>query len=319
MDVFNLIKNKIIKFKKIIILGHKNPDGDSLGSQIGLQNLLQKNFKEKEILISYDSSFVFNLNFLNSNSKKLIQKDFDNSLIFLVDVNDTKRTEYSNFYFENLIIIDHHKKIKNEKTIAEWIDEKSPATCEMITILAKKLNWNLNEKAATALLTGIITDTGNFKYGFINHETFKNISFLMEKNANFEKIQKNINKITKNDIKIINFIYKNIVFKDKLIYFIFKPENKKDLPFLKHHNEIKKFINKFNFLENNLVRIFFIQLKKEDKINCSLRSNDNFNVRTIANKFNGGGHILASGIKFENWKKSDEIIKEVIKQIKKLS
>ena len=177
--------------KSVLIIGHPHADPDAIGSIIGL----------KEMLVSLGAKVTIgipsNLSELAKNVLKLIETDIETDPPINSDVAvvvDTSSLDQLEGYedklvelgLENLVFIDHHRP--DEKTSQEirsyYVDESASSSVELILRLARELDFKFSPNVATFMLTGIISDSGHFK--FANKETFESVAFLLEMGADYK-------------------------------------------------------------------------------------------------------------------------------------
>ncbi|HJN53901.1 MAG TPA: bifunctional oligoribonuclease/PAP phosphatase NrnA [Flavobacteriaceae bacterium] len=302
------IKGILSEPKKISIIHHKNADGDAIGSSMALNsylnicghksNVISPN-KFPEFLKWLDNKnqiIIFNN---SSQATKLIN---DSDMIFTLDFNSLDRCgDMKDLISKSKaikILIDHHE---NPKKYANYTysDTKISSTCEMIYNFIGKLGDNdkINSSIAEAIYTGIMTDTGSFRFSSTSSLTHKVISDLLEKGANKSKIHNEIydnNRIEK--IKLLSFALSKIeIMPDYNTAFI---------------SLSQKELNKFDFRKGDTEGIvnyglsirkikfaaIFIEDIKENITKISFRSKGNFDVNKFSRDiFNGGGHKNASG------------------------
>jgi phosphoesterase RecJ-like protein len=164
-ELFNLIENN----KSIIILRHKTPDGDAIGSQMGLYFTLKHYYPDKEIYVTGDSPY-FNIDGLEFSP--LSEEIFSKSLTLILDTSQSHLTSdgttESNELFRlspNLVVIDHHKNDTNiDNLTLKIIENNYPANCLVITKLLLEQFSFIPKEAATYLFLGTISDTNRFMY-----------------------------------------------------------------------------------------------------------------------------------------------------------
>ena len=316
----NFYKNYQIKFKKIdhlikqsekvVILGHINPDGDCIGAQLAFLQSLKIKYPEKQIIAPFAGSnqhFHFLLPEKYQNEMKI--KDWDNALYIIVDVANIKRLPIKINTNNKIIQIDHHNQKESFGTIS-WIDEKSIATCEMLYFLFEELQLPFNQQIANALLAGIISDSGNFQYSKTRAQTFWATYQLMEKKADLNQVNSQINQKKERNLLTLQWILNNYLKKDKFAFINFLPQDKNELLHITEREDIKQFINIFANTENIEIWATFIQLEQNQPVFISIRSKKT-NVNTIAQKYGGGGHQNASGIELVNWDLVPQIVTEL--------
>ena len=179
-DIIKLIK----KYDTIIIHRHKNPDGDALGSQLGLKRLIELNYPSKTVYAVGDEN-----NYVFLGRMDTINDDiYNNALVFILDVSVKALVSDDRYKLaDHVIIIDHHL---NPADIGDTVVIESSyiACAEIICELAQTNNLKLDEKGATPLLTGIITDSGRFLYPNVNAKTFKMAAYLIECGAEIQEV-----------------------------------------------------------------------------------------------------------------------------------
>ncbi len=306
MRIIHLIK----KHKTIYVFGHNNPDGDCLGAQSAVKAMIKNNFPGKKVFAPIkkaQTKWLFNT---YPNDPTPDQNALKKDLIILVDVNHWSRTDYPELqHAKNLVLIDHHiyKPENLSPNIGYWIEEKYGSVCEMLAVLFIWQGWKWNQEIANALLTGIITDTGNLKFNSTKSRTLYICGYLLAKKAQLVEIHNKINHLSSEDVATFRFFQENYIDAKKFKYFIFKPENQKKLPWVTETHQFKRYLHFLKNIDNTKVCATFLQFKENGLINCSLRSKK-VDVNSIAIQFNGGGHRLASGIKLKNWNQVENLI-----------
>lgn len=297
------IKKRIEEAVNILVVSHHDPDGDALGSSLGL-SLFLNSIEKKTTVYNRDKCPEY-LNFIDSsnlvNSIENISDDFD--LILLLDLNDFERTgEDMSIYLKNtqtdIIVIDHHQNPKI-KTNFSLIDANSSSTGILIYNLILSFGQPINNLIATLLLTTIITDTSSFRNSNTNSEALRVASELINLGANIQLInssllnERSLNKLLlEKEILLNHEFYSDI---HTLISFC-TTENYKSTNTTKEQSE-----GIANFLLNHKevkIGIFIRQISK-NSWKVSMRTDGFINLSLLANKFDGGGHKNASGFSFD--------------------
>ena len=297
------IKKRIEEAINILIVSHHDPDGDALGSSLGL-SLFLNSIEKKTTVYNRDKCPEY-LNFIDSsnlvNSIENISDDID--LILLLDLNDFERTgEDMSIYLKNtqtdIIVIDHHENPKI-KTNFSLIDSNSSSTGILIYNLILSFGQPINNLIATLLLTTIITDTSSFRNSNTNSEALRVASELINLGANMQLInssllnERSLNKLLlEKEILLNHEFYSDI---HTLISFC-TTENYKSTNTTKEQSE-----GIANFLLNHKevkIGIFIRQISK-NSWKVSMRTDGFINLSLLANKFDGGGHKNASGFSFD--------------------
>lgn len=313
-SIIDLIKSNT----SFAIVSHTSPDGDCMGSMLGLYNSLIKLSKCVDVYLNDD--IPNRLSFLPG--ADLINKDFGNKeydIVFALDCGDVVRLgEYAKELLasgKKVINIDHH--ISNEMYgDINLVKPNMSSVGEMIYNLLEEGNFPINEEVAKCIYTAIISDTGGLKYSGTTADTFIIMSKLMSKDfdIDYSKIYtKLLHETTKEKVLATAKITSNLktYFNDKVaILYV-----------------TKGIVDEFNVDENNLGDIvniardidtveigIFLKEKSENTYKVSLRSKEYADVRKVAEKFGGGGHIKAAGCLIEG--SLNEVIEKLLFEIK---
>lgn len=315
MTLDNIIE-EINKAESIAILTHENPDGDAIGSSLALYNGLKQIGKAADIIIpEYPKVF----NFLH-NSKE-VKKEGQNKrydLAIALDCGDIKRLNGFAKYFDDAntrISIDHHSA---NTMFADYnfVNPTAPACAQILVIVLQSLGVQIDKEIGTCLLTGIITDTGGFKYSGVTSETFEFAAELLNKGVNVSNIYKKVlQTLSKPSFELRRIAMNRLEFLEngKIAFtYITKEDEKKAGA---ENNEHDGIVEMGRDIEGVEISIFLRE--KEDGYKISLRSNEYANVSDICLMFSGGGHIRAAGgsinLPFEQAK--EKIIEECKKHL----
>lgn len=309
IKILQLRINELIgKSSNCVIIPHKNPDGDALGSSLALNFfLLDKGLNS--IIISPNNYPNFLkwmpgenkiLNFENK-PNEAVKKIENADLIFTLDFNDLKRSgELCNKIKVSkgkIVMIDHHENPKKYADI-ELSQPKIGSTCEIIFNLIKYINLNaITPNISTCLYTGIMTDTGSFRFPSTTAKTHNIISELIKKGANNSDIHDNVyDNFSFDKLKLLGVALKNIEKIDLLPYVIITLSQNElnECSFKKGDTE--GFVNYGLSIKGIILSIILIEHEEDNIIKMSFRSKGRFATNIFAEKyFNGGGHHNASG------------------------
>lgn len=310
--------------QKIIIIPHKNPDGDALGSTLAFRFFLLKE-KHEAIVISPNDYPDF-LNWLpgqdtvlkfNKNPKEVHQKINAATLIFTLDFNNLSRIGDLEPLIKNSkatkIMIDHHESPSDYATLM-YSDPSMSSTCEMVYHLINKLNKNaFTSEISNCLYTGIMTDTGSFRYPATTPKTHKAIAHLIEAGASSSNIHEKIyDSASFSRLKLLGITLSNMkqIQNLPIVYMTLSQEELNTCNYKKGDTE--GFVNYGLSLEGILFSCIMIENQKEGILKMSFRSQGNFSVNNFARiYFDGGGHHNAAG------GMSKESIKETVIRFQK--
>ncbi|AAT27553.1 DHH family phosphoesterase [[Mycoplasma] mobile] len=312
--IFKKIEKMIKKYESIVIFHHVRPDGDCLGSQFGLKELIKDNFPNKKIFAIGNSENLFD--FLDFKMDEVPSKEIlKNSLGIIVDANYLERIEHSeiikNQEIKEVIRIDHHPEDDDLNASLVFKDDSYAASAEQIGDLAIKLKWKISKKAAEYIYLGIITDSGRFLFNKTSSRTFSISSTLLKSKIDLDKFNLNLYKKTLSELKEQQIVLSNLKISGNILYF---KASKEFLQIHKIDEKIANYVNLLSNIENYYVWIFFIEDEKENIIRIRLRSSGP-NISDVAKKFNGGGHFRASGAKIKSFDEIENVLEESQKAI----
>ena len=210
------------------------------------------------------------------------------------------------------IKIDHHDD-SPEFADMEYVDEKMSACCGIITefYLANKDELVMTKEAATALYTGILTDTGRFQFRGVDHKILRCASVLMEYDVDNEKINTILNTKDIRQLKLQAYIYNHLkCTKEGIYYMIFTKRVMKK--FNVTPEEAAANVNLFSNIEGSIIWATFVEYP--ENIRVRLRSRY-IAINEVARKYRGGGHLFASGATVYNKKEIKEVLAELDKLI----
>jgi phosphoesterase RecJ-like protein len=303
------IKILLASPKNIVIVPHKNPDGDAMGSTVGLYHFL-KQYNHNATVISPNDYPNF-LKWIPGNNQVLIhdyQTETCNNLIekadiiFTLDFNALHRTGNMETVLEKSkaikILIDHHQSPDN---YAQYIysDVSMSSTCQMVYQFIQMLGDThlIDSNIASCLYLGIMTDTGSFRFPCTTSNTHIIVADLIEKGANSAYIHNQVYDTNSYErLQLLGCALNNLKVIPELrtAYITLTQDELNKYNFKKGDTE--GVVNYGLSLENIVFAVIFIEDKQEGIIKISLRSKGNFSVNDFSRAhFNGGGHINAAG------------------------
>ncbi len=304
------ILNKINKFDnpQIIITTHHKPDGDAMGSSLGLHLFLKQLNLNSIVITPTDYADFFNwmpgqndLIIYEGNESKCNELISNSDFIFCLDFNHLDRINEMGKVVENskcqTILIDHHQYPQGFENYNYW-DETASSTSELIYRFISDTNNldKLNTEIAQCLYTGIMTDTGSFKFSNCNFKTHEIVANLLKTGINHVQIHEKINDSFEfSRIKFIGYVLHNkleIIEECKTALISI---NKEELErFNIKTGDTEGLVNYGLSIRNITFAILVIDRTKLVKM--SFRSKGKFAANTFAiNYFNGGGHFYAAG------------------------
>ena len=305
--MFEQIRNLIEEHTTVILHRHKNPDGDALGCQIGLWYLLKENYPEKEIYIVGDMTPRYA--FIAGREMDVIgDETYKDALAIVLDTSAKSLIGDERYTFAKVTArIDHHIFVEQIAS-REVTDTSFESCCGMIAAMALECGWKLSPAAAKALYTGMITDSGRFRYDSVSSKTFRMASYLMEAKFDTGDIYRNL---YEDDLFFIQlrakYALKIQTTKQGVAYIYTSKEEAQSYGadtftlsrgMVNVMSEIRGIHSWVNFTE------------AEEGILCEIRSNT-YNINPIAVKYGGGGHQKASGATLKDREEAMALLEEI--------
>ncbi|WP_417885591.1 DHH family phosphoesterase [Zunongwangia sp.] len=303
------ITAELAKATNIVLIPHKGPDGDAMGSTLGLMHFLKNKGHHATVIVPNDyphflkwlpgNDEVINYEEKKSEADNLI----DNAeIIFTLDFNDLSRCGNIQEKLETakavFIMIDHHQQ-PNDYADYMYSDPEMSSTCEMVYHFIEKLRAKskITPEIATCLYTGIMTDTGSFRFSSTKPSTHLVAADLIEKGANNSLIHQNVlDTNSENGLQLLGVALQNLKVNKEFqtAYITLTQEELNTHHFKKGDTE--GFVNYGLSIQGIIFAAIFIENKQENIIKISFRSKGDFSVNKFARAhFNGGGHNNAAG------------------------
>lgn len=293
--MFKEAKEILDKSQKVYIVGHQNPDGDSIGSSFALYFALKKYGKDPKVIMQHFSDSFSFLPQIDSAVSEVKEDMYD--LLITVDSSLKERlaiTEEDYNKAKKVIMLDHHQKDQPYGDFS-YIDSTRPAAAEIIYNFIEYLNIEIDKEIATYIYTGLMTDTGSFNYDSTKPSTLLIASKLLETGIDFAYICKRLNDTIKEaKLKLLAKTINNmeVFFDGKLRYSFVSYETIQSLGL--DEEDAEGMTNYLRKVEGTEVAVY-VRGKKDKTAKVSLRSGGSVDVSKIAIGFGGGGHKRASG------------------------
>ncbi|WP_342252720.1 bifunctional oligoribonuclease/PAP phosphatase NrnA [Spiroplasma endosymbiont of Amphibalanus improvisus] len=301
-----IILKEIQKFKNIILTQHINPDGDAIGSSLGLKFFIEHNFPDKIVKITGDRIPQY-LNFLGG-FDNIENIELSESLLIISDTANESRIDFTDWKkCKKIIKIDHH--ISNEPFgDINLVEPEYIANCEIVFKILENSKLELNKKILEPLMLGLITDSGRFLYPKTNEKTFHMAQKCLQYNVDIFKIYNDLYVSNLNIFKFKQWLFNNVILEEQhgFGYVVIR---EKDV--IKQNVSIDDAKSLINILSNiNEIKIWFfvVEDKKSNFWKISIRSR-HVNLINLVEQFNGGGHKLAAGCSISNLEELPNFIK----------
>lgn len=309
--MYKKLKSIIEEYKTIIIYRHSRPDGDALGSQFGLKKAIELNYPDKCVYAVGDTNQ--RLSFMG-NVDEVEDSVYEGALCIVLDTSDSVMISDDRYKKGAFIVkIDHHLP-KAPYGDFEIVDTSFESCAGVISDILINLDMKMNNEIATNLFTGIVTDSGRFRFSSTNPRTYRIVSKLAEFDIDTNYIY---NKLYITELAIVK-LKAQLTLNFKL--------TRANVAYLKNTAEdIKKYNTDFFTISRGMVGIMsgiegvnvWVNFTEDVENKCvvaEIRSNG-LNINQIACKYGGGGHLNASGASLKDFKEADLMLEDLNKLV----
>ena len=310
--MFTQLLEKIKEYGTIVIHRHSNPDGDALGSQIGLKNIIKENFPEKTVYVVGDMTARFA--FMDDSKMDEIEDSvYENALAIVLDTSASALISDPRYKTAKATArMDHH--IFCEKICdVEVTDTSYESCCGLITEFAVKCGLKLNPLAAKSLYTGMVTDSGRFRYDSTTSKTFRLASRLLEEEFDTNEIYAGLYADDFEHVQLrAQFILK-IRFTEENVGYIYTDLEEAKGYGVSTFTISRGMVGTMGDLRGVDIWVNFTET--EDGVLAELRSSK-YNINPVAVKYGGGGHQKASGATLKNREEAMSMLEDLNNIIK---
>ena len=303
--MFKQIYKTIKQYDNIVIARHVGVDPDAMASQIALRDSIKLTFPEKKVLAVGSGSSKFS--FIGKLDK---YEELDNCLLIVVDTPDRKRIDTANIeMFDAIIKIDHHPFIEDFGGI-EFICDSASSAAEIIMDMIYNTKLKCNKEIAEVLYYGLVSDSNRFLFNSCSADTFDLVSkYMREYNFDLASLYSKLYLRPLNEVRLEGYIAQNMIVTDNGVGYIDITDaiiNKYKVDSAAAGN----MVNNFNFISEILVWVTITEDIKNGQIRISIRSRGP-EINGVAERHNGGGHKMASGVKVSSFEEAHQIIDEL--------
>jgi phosphoesterase RecJ-like protein len=298
----NEVAKALLEAKRIAIISHKNPDGDTLGSQLALGGALKE--LGKDVVLYNKDKVASKFNFI-AGADQVAQYHDGMELPEIVVFVDCAEPQLAGFTVEDdvlmgktIINIDHHA---SNKHYGKWnyVVSTAGANCQNIYHVIGAIGGTITKEIATALYTGLSTDTGNFMFDNVSSETLRIAADLKDIGANTDAVRlKLYESSSKKKIEMLKYILNNLHISADGQYAWSSISHQMIEELQPESTDIDGLINTIKDIEGVEIAILFRGVEA-NRTKASLRSKVWADVNQIAGMFGGGGHVRASGVSID--------------------
>ena len=289
----NVILEKIKEYNKIILFRHFRPDGDAVGSTKGLAAILKLTYPEKEVYLQ-NADFSDYLAFLGKEDELLPDEAYADALGIVLDTATQDRiSNKKHLLCRELIKIDHHIPMESYGKY-EWVEEERSSTCEMIAAFydAFKDELKIDKEAATYIYTGMVTDSGRFRFRSVSGETMRLAGIMLDQGIDVDTIYAHLYLKEFEELKFEAYAHKKMKISEHGVASLYVTNGMKR-KFHLSNEAASASVSCMDSIKNALIWIAFIE-NGDGTIRVRLRSRF-VTVSELAERYNGGGHGCAAG------------------------
>lgn len=306
------VLSTIKEFDRIIIFRHFRPDGDAVGSTKGLQRILQLSFPEKEIVLQ-NCDFADYVAFLGGEDELRDDSFYAGALGIVLDTATSARISNQKYSLcKKLIKIDHHIPLEDYGDI-NWVEEERSSCCELITAFYDAMSDELkiDSEAATCLYTGLVTDSGRFRFRSVSGDTMRLAGLLLDAGVDTDHLYAHLYMKELSEFKFQSYVLDNINITENGVAYIHidkQTMEKYSLSF----EQASACVSYMDSIKNSLIWLAFIDSDNSEDIRVRLRSRF-VTVSELGNKYGGGGHACAAGATVHSHEQMRELISDADK------
>ena len=314
IEAVKQIYNKICEYNRIILFRHFRPDGDAIGSTKGFQRILQLTFPEKEIYLLNDD-FSDYLNFLGPEDEPIDDSLYADALAIVLDTGTSSRISNKKYSLcKEIIKFDHHIPLDSYGDI-EWVEELRSSTCEMVAAFYDALSDKLkiDKLAATYIYTGMVTDSGRFRFRDVSPETMRLAGLILSQGIDTDWIYANLYMKELDSFKFESYVYSKIKMTENGVAYFHATKAIQEKWNLTSESA-SACVSYMDSIKGSLIWIAFID-NPDGTIRVRLRSRF-LHVNAIGEKYRGGGHASACGATLHNKKEIKMLLDDADKLLK---
>ena len=314
LEQMQQILAKIKEYHKIILFRHKRPDGDAVGSTLGLREILSLTYPEKEI-VALNCDYSDYVAFLGDEDAARPDEYYADALGIVIDTATTDRISNKNYTLcRELIKIDHHIETEPYGNLS-WVEEERSSACEMIAAFydAFRDELKLDKTAATYIYAGMVTDSGRFRFRSVSGETMRLAGILLDTGIDTDTLYAHLYLKDFDSLKFQAYVYKKMKMTENGVVYLYV-----DRAMQKKFNLTSETagtaVSFMESIKGSLIWLAFID-NADGTTRVRLRSRF-VTINEIAEKYHGGGHACASGATVHNKKEMKALIADADAHLK---
>ena len=316
IEIMTTILEKIREYDRIMLFRHIRNDGDCVGATKGLKRIIQLTWPEKEVYLIDEDTAQY-LEFLGPEDAPVADELYTDALGVVLDTASENRISNKKYTLcKELVKIDHHIPLENYGYYI-WVEEEKSSACEMVVKFysAFRDQLKIDSEAATYLYTGMVTDTGRFRYSDVDGDTLRHAAILLDVGVDTETLYARLYLEAFEYLKFKAHIYQKMQITENGVAYIFV-DREMQQQFGLSLEQASAVIGNLDSIRGCICWIAFIETGDEQgTIRVRLRSRF-VHINSIAEQYRGGGHACASGATLYSRDEMDELLQVADAHIK---
>ena len=293
LQTMRKVLDKIKSYDTVIITRHVRPDGDAIGSSKGLAAMLKLSFPDKKIYVQTEDASTY-LAFLGPDDEPLPDEVYREALLVVTDTASLDRISNKRYSLcKEIVKIDHHLDITPYGSVS-WVEDTRSSTCEMIAelYLAFKDELKLDKEAATYIFTGLVTDSGRFRYEATTGDTLRIGGMLLDFGVDTETLYAHLYLEDYSQLKFQAYALEHMQITPHGVVYL-HVDRKMQRKFNLTLEQASEAVSYLKYIKGCIAWLAFIDMP-DGTVRVRLRSRFMF-INPLAEKYNGGGHQCTCG------------------------
>ena len=316
MNIENMkrILDKIKEYDRIIIFRHKRPDGDAVGSTKGLREILRLTYPQKEVLL-LNADYSDYVAFLGDEDAPVADEYYATALGIVIDTATSDRISNPKYALcREVVRIDHHID-NNPYTEISWVEEHKSSACEMIAefYYAFRDELKISKEAATYIYTGMVTDSGRFRFRSVSGDTMRYAGMLLDLGVDVDQIYAHLYMKDYKNLRFHGYMLSKIKMTENGVAYLYV-DRKMQEKFGLSMEEASASVSFMDSIKDSLIWLAFIE-GPGDEIRVRLRSRF-VTINEVAELWGGGGHDCAAGATLHNKRDMKKLLAQADERLK---
>ncbi len=313
LEAMQQILTKIKEYDRIILFRHSRPDGDAVGSTLGLRDILRLSFPEKTVIVN-NCDYSDYVAFLGEEDPAETDEFYGTALGIVLDTSVSGRISNPRYTLcRELCKIDHHIPMQAYAAY-EWIEEERSSTCEMVAAFYDAFSdeLKLDRTAATRVYAGMVTDSGRFRFRSVSGETLRLGGVMLDAGVDLDRLYARLYMKEFHTLKFQSHVYSRMKMTESGVAYFYvslATQKKFGLTF----EQACSSVGYMDSIRDSLIWIAFIE-SEDGSIRVRLRSRF-VTINELAEAYGGGGHDCASGATVHSRKEMRALIADADKRL----